>query len=82
MENSANKDITQTAGHDINQSAAGDINEHSNNRKEIVEKDFKRNSDTSSEVATEASIFSHTENMTLQSGKEIHFNSAEKSNMF
>ena len=82
MENSANKDITQTAGHDINQSATGDINENSHSRKEIVEKDFKRNSDTSNEVASEASIFSHTENMTLQSGKTVQVNSAEKTNMF
>ncbi|MCV9930586.1 DUF2345 domain-containing protein, partial [Flavobacterium sp. LS1R49] len=78
----ADRNITQRAENDINISAAGNINEHSNNRAEIIDKNFKRNSDISNEVASEVTIFSHTENMTLQSGKEIKLNSTEKTNFF
>jgi type VI secretion system secreted protein VgrG len=82
IDNLANKDISQTAGQDINIAASGNIMEQSDNRNEIVEKDFNRVSDTSNEVAAEASLFSHQENMNIQSGKQILFNSAEKSNLF
>ncbi|MBE0393181.1 DUF2345 domain-containing protein [Flavobacterium sp. PL002] len=82
MDNSANNDINQTAGNDLTQSAAGDIIENSDNRTEIVEKDFVRQAYSSSEIASEVTIFSQKENMTLQSGKTIEMNSTEKSNMF
>ncbi|WP_435384126.1 hypothetical protein [Chryseobacterium tructae] len=79
---SANEDITSTAGKDIAQTASGDIREMSDNRTELVEKDFKRQSETSSEVAREIAMFSEKENMTMQSGKIVEFNSAEKSKLF
>jgi type VI secretion system secreted protein VgrG len=82
IDNSANKDITQIAGHDIQIIANGDIMEQSDNRNEMVEKDFHRSADISNEVATEASLYSHQENMMMQSGKQVLFNSAEKSNLF
>lgn len=82
MDHSAGKNITQTAGNDLSQSAMGNITEMSNNRTEMVEKDFIRQADTSNEIASEVTIFSQKENMTLQSGKTVEVNSAEKSKMF
>jgi type VI secretion system secreted protein VgrG len=82
INHSANDNITQTAGNDINQSATGDIREFSDNRTEIVEKDFKRQAYKSDEIANEITFFSTEKDMTMQSGKEIKFNSAEKSKMF
>ncbi len=82
MDNSANGNITSVAGTDIVQSASGDIRETSDKRTEIITKDFRRQADISNEIATEVSIFSEKENMTLQSGKTVEFNSAEKSKLF
>ncbi|MGS2762175.1 type VI secretion system Vgr family protein [Sinomicrobium sp. M5D2P9] len=82
MTNSANEDIAVTAGKDISQSAAGTITEMSDERTEIVENDFLRQSSTSNEIANEISLFSEGENMTMQSGSTIEFNSAEKSKLF
>jgi type VI secretion system secreted protein VgrG len=82
IDNSANENITTVAGTDIIQSATGDIKESSDKRTEIVDKDFMRQADISNEIASEVSIFSEKENMTLQSGKTVEFNSAEKSKLF
>lgn len=82
IEFDASQDISQTAGNDMNISANGDIIERSDNRNEMVEKDFTRTSDTSNEVAAQASLNSHEQNMSIQSGKQILINSAEKSNFF
>lgn len=79
---SANENIISTAGTDIVQTAAGDIRESSDTRTEMVEKEFKRQSETSHEIAGEISMFSEKENMTMQSGKIVEFNSAEKSKLF
>ncbi|WP_051666678.1 type VI secretion system Vgr family protein [Pedobacter sp. R20-19] len=79
---SVSKDINTTAGNNYSLSAAGDIQENSDHRKEFVSKDFVRQSDTSNELASAISIFSQSENMTLQSGKTVEVNSAEKSKMF
>ena len=79
---SANENITSIAGTDIVQTAAGDIRESSDTRTEMVEKDFRRQSETSNEIAGEISMFSEKENMTMQSGKIVEFNSAEKSKLF
>ncbi|MNF14906.1 hypothetical protein D3C80_2172960 [compost metagenome] len=56
--------------------------EKSDNRTEIAEKDFQRTSDISNEIAAEASLYSHKENMTIQSGKQVLINSTENSNLF
>ncbi|NHN27597.1 hypothetical protein FIA58_018100, partial [Flavobacterium jejuense] len=82
IDNSANGNITSVAGTDIIQNASGDIRESSDNRTEIVDKDFIRQADISNEIASEVSVFSEKENMTLQSGKTVEFNSAEKSKLF
>ncbi|MBB6370822.1 type VI secretion system Vgr family protein [Chryseobacterium shigense] len=82
INSSANDSIISTAGKDIVQTAAGDIRETSDTRTEMVEKEFKRQSETSNEIAGEISMFSELENMTMQSGKIVEFNSAEKSKLF
>jgi type VI secretion system secreted protein VgrG len=82
ISNSANDNIISVAGTDIVQTATGDIKETSDNRTEIVDKDFKRQADVSNEIASEAKMFSEKENMTIQSGKTVEFNSAEKSKLF
>ncbi|KPH10893.1 type VI secretion system Vgr family protein [Chryseobacterium sp. ERMR1:04] len=82
ISSTANHNINSTAGADIVQNAAGDIRETSDTRTEMVEKEFKRQSETSHEVAGEISMFSEKENMTMQSGKIVEFNSAEKSKLF
>jgi type VI secretion system secreted protein VgrG len=78
----ANVNITSYAGKDIMQTASGDIHETSDKRMEMVEKDFKRQAHFSDEVAGEAKLFSFLENMTMQSGSTVLFNSAEKSKLF
>ncbi|MBL1219980.1 Vgr family protein [Chryseobacterium sp. L7] len=82
INSSANDSIISTAGKDIVQTATGDIRETSDTRTEMVEKEFKRQSETSNEIAGEISMFSELENMTMQSGKIVEFNSAEKSKLF
>ncbi|PST83469.1 type IV secretion protein Rhs [Pedobacter yulinensis] len=79
---SVQKDISVTAGNNYALSASGDIQESSDTRKESVTKDFMRQSDVSNELASEIVLFSQQENMTLQSGKTVEVNSAEKSKMF
>lgn len=79
---SAGQDINETASGDITQTASGDINESSDSRNEMVEKDYERISVKSDEIAQEITSFSTKENMTLQSGKTVQLNSAEKSNLF
>lgn len=82
ISNAANENIISVAGTDIIQNASGEIRETSDMRIEMVEKDFKRQSETSNEIAGEVSMFSENENMTMQSGKIVEFNSAEKSKLF
>lgn len=48
----------------------------------MVDKDFRRQADNSNEIAGEINMFSEKENMTMQSGKIVEFNSAEKSKLF
>ncbi|MGN8059999.1 type VI secretion system Vgr family protein [Pedobacter sp. 22163] len=79
---SVNKDINTTAGNNYSLSATGDIQESSDIRSEFVTKDFVRQSETSNELASEISMFSQKENMSLQSGKTVEINSAEKSKLF
>lgn len=70
------------AGKDIFIKAEGNIMEHSDNRTELVDKDFSRTSDISNEIASQASLYSNEEDMTIQSGKQVRINSTEKSNLF
>ena len=82
LDESIGKNMTTNVGGDITISATGDLQESSESRKELVDEKFTRNSTTSSEVAGEVSILSESENMILQSGKTVEFNSTEKSNLF
>ena len=82
MDNSANNDITVVAGNDIMQTAAGEISENSDVRNEISSDKTHRQTADFNTVAEKVTIFSEKENMTLQSGKTIEKNSAEKSKMF
>lgn len=82
IEIEAGNNISQEAQNDMYVSANGNIMEKSDNRTEIVEKDFQRTSDISNEIAAEASLYSHKENMTIQSGKQVLINSTENSNLF
>jgi len=77
-----NKDIATTAGNNYSLSATGDIQETSDKRSEFVTKDFIRQAETSNELANEITMFSQKENMSLQSGKTVEINSAEKSKLF
>ncbi|SHF86703.1 type VI secretion system Vgr family protein [Pedobacter caeni] len=76
------RDIATNAGNNYSLTALGDVSETSNNRTELATKDFKRQAQISNEVAAEVSMFSSKENMTMQSGKIVELNSAEKSNLF
>ncbi|MDI9309679.1 MAG: type VI secretion system Vgr family protein [Limnohabitans sp.] len=86
----AGKDHTQTAGGNkkisaggnIDVNATGNIQESSTDRTEIAQKDFKRQADTSSEIAGQVTVFSSEKDMTLQSGKQVQVNSADKTNQF
>ena len=80
--NSASVNIVSVAGTDIIQRASGDIKEISDTRNEMADKEIKRHSLTSDTMADKIDMFSTKENMTLQSGKTVQQNSAEKSNMF
>ena len=83
ISNAAKENITSVAGTDIVQTAAtGEIRETSDIRTEMVKKEFKRQAETSNEIAGEISLFSEKENMTMQSGKTVELNSAEKSKLF
>jgi uncharacterized protein involved in type VI secretion and phage assembly len=78
----ASKDISESAGGNLVQSASGDIVESADNKTEVVKEEYSRYSKTSNEVAQQATLFSTKENMTIQSGKTVEINSAEKSNLF
>lgn len=78
----AGNTISSTAAKDIVQSASGDIMEVSDNRTEIVAKDYTRQAATSFETAEEVTLNSTKENMMMQSAKTVAFNSGEKSNIF
>jgi type VI secretion system secreted protein VgrG len=78
----AGNTISSSAAKDIVQSASGDIMEVSDNRTEIVAKDYTRQSATSMETAEKVTLNSTKENMMMQSAKTVAFNSGEKSNIF
>jgi type VI secretion system secreted protein VgrG len=78
----AGENISQSAGKDLSQIASGNIMESSNNRTEMVEKDYVRQAKKSDEFAQEVSISSAKEDMVLQSAKTVKINSGEKSNIF
>ncbi|OXE96501.1 uncharacterized protein involved in type VI secretion and phage assembly [Flavobacterium araucananum] len=82
MDYDAGKNISQTAANDLTQIASGDITESSDSRNEMVDKNFTRQADTSNEIASGVTVFSNKENLTLQSGKDVEINSAEKFKMF
>ena len=78
----AGQNIDETVGKDINQVANGDINESSDNRTEVVEKEYTRDAKKSDHFADEVSITTSKENIIIQSAKSVKWNSTEKSNLF
>lgn len=79
---SASHDMIDYAGNDLKQTAKCEILESSDTRMEMIEKDYHLQSNTIDTLANKISIFSEEENMTLQSGKVVQVNSAEKTNQF
>jgi len=82
LSQSAGENISSVASKDILLNASGNMTEMADSRKDIIDKDYSRQSATSDEYAKEVSIFSAEENMTLQSSKTVNINSAEKSKLF
>ncbi|MDH7464187.1 phage baseplate assembly protein V [Chitinophagaceae bacterium 26-R-25] len=79
---SAGNDMVQSVGNDITQTAAGEILENANSRKEIISGDYNRKAGRINNLANAISLFSEQDDLTLQSGKSIQMNSAEKTNQF
>ena len=78
---SAGANINEYAGSNITINANGDITEQSKNRVETTTESYNRNSKESKNISGEVTIITE-ENFVVESGKEIKWNSAEKSNMF
>ena len=79
---SAGIDISETAGKDIMQSASGNITEFADNKMEIIEKSYMKQSEISTEIAGQISVHSTIENMVMKSAKTVELNSGEKGNLF
>ncbi|WP_062054662.1 type VI secretion system Vgr family protein [Aquimarina longa] len=82
MAQGAGENISIVANKDMLLSASGDMRETSNNRQDIIDTNFSRQSNISDEYAKEISLFSAEENMTMQSTKSVRINSSEKSKLF
>ena len=78
----ASNDMVDYAGNDLKQTAKCEILENSDTRTELVDQEYVLQSFSIDSLASEISIFSEEENMTLQSGKIVKINSAEKTNQF
>lgn len=78
----ASNDMIDYAGNDLKQTAKCEILENSDTRTELVDQEYVLQSFSIDSLAREISIFSEEENMTLQSGKVVKINSAEKTNQF
>ena len=78
----AGTNLQNSAGNDILQSANRNIVENSKDRKEVASGEYVRDARKSDIYANEININSTKEDMTVLSAKEIHWNSAEKSNLF
>ncbi|WP_103863882.1 type VI secretion system Vgr family protein [Aquimarina sp. I32.4] len=79
---SAGEDVSIVANKDMTLNASGNMTEISDNRNDIIDEDYSRQSGTSDEYANEISLFSAEENLTMQSSKTVNINSAEKSKLF
>ena len=82
MDESAGKNVSIIANKDMMLNASGNMTEMSENRKDLIDGDFSRQSTTSDEYANEMTLFSAEDNLTMQSSKSININSAEKSKLF
>jgi len=70
--------ITISAGNDIFETATGNRMEMSNNRTEMVDNDYTRQSSTSDIFAKKMTATSSEEDILIQSAKTVHMNSGEK----
>ncbi|OAH66482.1 hypothetical protein AXA65_17920 [Chryseobacterium sp. FP211-J200] len=75
---SVTNNITISAGNDIFETATGNRMEMSNNRTEMVDKDYTRQSSTSDIFAKKMTATSSEEDILIQSAKTVHMNSGEK----
>ncbi|TPN89079.1 type VI secretion system Vgr family protein [Aquimarina algicola] len=78
----AGENVSIIANKDMLLNAAGEMTEIADNRNDIIDEDFSRQSSISEEYANEISLFSAEENLTIQSSKTVNINSAEKSKLF
>ncbi|GAA3508396.1 phage baseplate assembly protein V [Aquimarina addita] len=82
FDTNAGKNVSLVAGGNMELNSAGNMIEKSDNRTDIIQKDFSRQSGISDEYANEVHLISAEENLTIQSSKSININSAEKSKLF
>ncbi|WP_054851303.1 type VI secretion system Vgr family protein [Olleya sp. ITB9] len=82
IDESAGQNISIIANKDMLLNASGNMTEMAENRKDLIDGDFSRQSTTSDEYANEMTLFSAEDNLTMQSSKSININSAEKSKLF
>ncbi|MPS72960.1 MAG: hypothetical protein E2590_07375 [Chryseobacterium sp.] len=74
----AGNNIDITANNDITETAVGNRIEMSDNRTEMIQQDYIRQSDTSDIFAKKIIATSSEEDILLQSAKTVHMNSGEK----
>jgi hypothetical protein len=70
--------ITISAGNDIIETATGNRMEMSDNRTEMVDNDYTRQSSTSDIFAKKMTAMSSEDDILIQSAKTVHMNSGEK----
>ena len=70
--------ITISAGNDIMETATGNRMEMSDNRMEMVDNDYTRQSSTSDIFAKKMTAISSEDDILIQSAKTVHMNSGEK----
>lgn len=75
---SVTNNINISAGNDIMETATGNRMEMSNNRTEMVDNDYTRQSATSDIFAKKITAVSSEDDILIQSAKTVHLNSGEK----
>jgi type VI secretion system secreted protein VgrG len=78
----AGVDIAETAGKDILQTASGNITEFADNKMEIVEKSYTKQSEIFTEIAGKINVNSTKEDIIIKSAQTVAFNSGKKGNLF
>lgn len=79
--NNVGNNLNTSVGNDIIETAMGNRLEMSDNRTEIIDKNYDRQSDSVDIVANKI-IASSQDDIIMQSVKTVYMNSGEKSNLF